>query len=97
VRSLSTAHPIIARTTPRQQQETKRRLVTPAERLSVMRAVTSLMIECLPACGTSPAPEQAWDEQDNRGGQQAQLDAQAIMAGMDQARTQAALLARTGR
>ena len=73
------------------------RLVTLAERLSVMRAVTSLMIVCLSACGTSPAPEQAWDEQDNRGGQQAQLDAQAIMAGMDQARIRAALLARTGR
>ena len=73
------------------------RLVTLAERLSVMRAVTSLMIVCLSACGTSPAPEQAWDEQDNRGGQQAQLDAQAIMAGMDQARIRAALLARMGR
>jgi hypothetical protein len=30
-------------------------------------------------------------------GQQAQLDAQAIMAGMDQARIRAALLARMGR
>jgi hypothetical protein len=37
------------------------------------------------------------DEQDNLGGQQAQLDAQAIMAGMDQARIRAALLARMGR
>ena len=27
------------------------------------------MIVCLSACGTSPALEQAWDEQDNRGGQ----------------------------
>ncbi len=65
-----------------------------------MRAVTVLMIVCLSACGTSPTLEQAWDEQqDNWGGhdQQAQLDAQAIMAGMDQARTRAALLARTGR
>ena len=62
-----------------------------------MRAVTALMIVCLSACGTSPALEQAWDEQDNRGGQQAQLDAQAIMAGMDQARVRAALLARMGR
>ena len=60
-------------------------------------AVTALMIVCLSACGTSPAPEQAWDEQDNRGGQQAQLDAQAIMVGMEQARIRAALLARTGR
>jgi hypothetical protein len=51
-----------------------------------MRAVTALMIVCLSACGTSPALEQAWDEQDNRGGQQARLDAQAIMAGMDHAR-----------
>ncbi len=52
-----------------------------------MRAVTALMmIVCLSACGTSRAPEQAWDEQDNWGGQQARLDAQAIMAGMDQAR-----------
>ena len=70
---------------------------TLAERHSLMRPVTSLMIVCLSACGTSPAPEQAWDEQDNRGGQQAQLDAQAIMAGMDQARIRAALLARMGR
>ena len=62
-----------------------------------MRAVTVLIIVCLSACGTSPAPKQAWDEQDNRGGQQAQLDAQAIMAGMDQARIRAALLARMGR
>ena len=60
-----------------------------------MRAVTSLMIVCLSACGTSPALEQARDEQDY--GQQAQLDAQAIMAGMDQARIRAALLARMGR
>ena len=59
-----------------------------------MRAVTALMILCLSACGTSPALEQAWDEQDNRGGQQAQLDAQAIMVGMEQARIRAALLAR---
>jgi hypothetical protein len=56
-----------------------------------------MMIVCLSACGTSRAPEQASDEQDNRGGQQAQLDAQAIMAGMDQARIRAALLARMGR
>ena len=62
-----------------------------------MRAVTALMIVCLSACSTSPAPDQAWDGQDNRGGQQAQLDAQAIMAGMDQARVQAAPLARVGR
>jgi hypothetical protein len=62
-----------------------------------MRAVTALMIVCLSACGGSPAPEQAWDEQDNWGGQQAQLDAQAIMAGMEQARIRAALLARMGR
>ena len=62
-----------------------------------MRAVTALMIVCLSAYGASPAPEQAWDEQDNWGGQQAQLDAQAIMAGMDQARIRAALLARMGR
>jgi hypothetical protein len=63
-----------------------------------MRAVTALMmIVCLSACGTSRAPEQAWDEQDNWGGQQAQLDAQAIMAGMDQARIRAELLARMGR
>jgi hypothetical protein len=34
-----------------------------------MRAVTALMIVCLSACGTSPALEQAWDEQDNPGGQ----------------------------
>jgi hypothetical protein len=62
-----------------------------------MRAVTALMIVCLSACSTSPAPEQAWDKQDNWSGQQAQLDAQAIMAGMDQARIRAALLARVGR
>jgi hypothetical protein len=62
-----------------------------------MRAVTALMIVCLSACGMSPALEQAWDEQDYWAGQQAQLDAQAIMAGMDQARIQAALLARMGR
>ncbi len=61
-----------------------------------MRAVTALMIVCLSARCTSPAPEQAWDEQNNWGGQQAQLDAQAIMAGMDQARIRAALLARMG-
>jgi hypothetical protein len=60
-----------------------------------MRAVTVLMIVCLSACGGSPALEQARDEQDN--GQQAQLDAQAIIAGMDQARIRAALLARMGR
>ena len=62
-----------------------------------MRAVTSLMIVCLSACGTSPALEPARDVQDNRGGQQAQLDAQAIVAGMDQARVRAAILARMGR
>jgi hypothetical protein len=62
-----------------------------------MRAVTAIMIVCLSACGTSPAPEQVWEEQGNWGGQQAQLDAQAIMAGMDQARIRAALLARMGR
>jgi hypothetical protein len=62
-----------------------------------MRAVTTLMIVCLSACGTSSALEQARDEQDNMRGQQAQLDAQAIMAGMDQARIRAALLARMGR
>ena len=60
-----------------------------------MRAVTVLMIVCLSACGGSPAPEQARDDQDN--GQQAQLDAQAIMAGMEQARIRDALLARMGR
>jgi hypothetical protein len=62
-----------------------------------MRPVTALMIVCLSACGGSPALEQARGEQDNWGGPQAQLDAQAIMAGMDQARIQAALLARMGR
>jgi hypothetical protein len=63
-----------------------------------MRAVTALMtIMCLSACGASRAPEQAWNERDNWGGQQAQLDAQAIVAGMDQARIRAALLARMGR
>jgi hypothetical protein len=62
-----------------------------------MRAVTALALVCLSACGTSSALEQARDEQDNLGGQQAQLDAQAIMAGMDQARIRAALLARMGR
>jgi hypothetical protein len=62
-----------------------------------MRAVAALMIVCLSACGTSPALEQAWGEQDNWGGPQAQLDAQAIMAGMEQARIRAALLARMGR
>jgi hypothetical protein len=41
--------------------------------------------------------EQAWDEQDKLRGQQARLDAQAIMAGMDQARIRVALLARMGR
>jgi hypothetical protein len=61
-----------------------------------MRAVTTLIILCLSACGTSPALEQAWDEQDRSREQQAQLDAQAIMAGMDQARIRAALLARIG-
>ena len=60
-----------------------------------MRAVTVLIIVCLSACGGSPALEQARDEQDN--GQQARLDAQVIMAGMDQARIRAALLARMGR
>jgi hypothetical protein len=55
------------------------------------------MIVCLSACGMSSALEQARDEQDNLRAQQAQLDAQAIMAGMDQARIRAALLARTGR
>ena len=52
-----------------------------------MRAVTAFMILCLSACGTSPALEQALqalDEQDKLRGQQAQLDAWAIMAGMDQ-------------
>jgi hypothetical protein len=68
-----------------------------AERLSVMHAVTAIIIVCLSACGTSPALEPAWDEQDNLREQQAQLDAQAITAGMDQARIRAALLARTGR
>jgi hypothetical protein len=62
-----------------------------------MRAVTALMILCLSACGTSPALEPALDEQDKLREQQAQLDAQAIMAGMDQARIRAALLARMGR
>ena len=62
-----------------------------------MRAVTAIMIVCLSACGTSSALEQARDEQNNWGGQQAQLDAQAIMAGMDQARIRAELLARMGR
>jgi hypothetical protein len=73
------------------------RLATLAERLSVMRAMAALMIVWLAACGTSPALEQAWDEQNNWGGHQAQLDAQAIMAGMDQARIRAAILARMGR
>jgi hypothetical protein len=61
-----------------------------------MRAVTALMIVCLSACGTSPALEQAWDEQDNRGGQQAQLDAQAIMVGMEQARIRAGATSEEG-
>jgi hypothetical protein len=67
------------------------------ERPSVMRAVTAIVIVCLSACGTSPALEQAWDEQDNLREQQARLDVQAIMAGMDQARIRAARLARMGR
>jgi hypothetical protein len=62
-----------------------------------MRAVTALMMVCLSACGTSPALEQALDERDKLREQQAQLNAQAIMAGMDQARIRAALLARMGR
>ena len=62
-----------------------------------MRTVTALMIVCLSACGTRPALEPGWDEQDKLREQQAQLDAQAIMAGMDQARIRAALLARMGR
>jgi hypothetical protein len=62
-----------------------------------MRAVTAIMIVCLSACGTSSPLEQSWDEQDKSREQQAQLDAQAIMAGMDQARTRASLLARMGR
>jgi hypothetical protein len=62
-----------------------------------MRTVTALMIVCLSACGACPALEKAWDEQDNRRGQQPQLDAQAIMVGMEQARIRAALLARVGR
>ena len=56
-----------------------------------MRPVTALMIMCLSACGGSPALEQARDVQDNWGGPQ------AIMAGMDQARVRAAILARMGR
>jgi cytochrome b561 len=44
-----------------------------------------------------PPLVQAWDEQDKLREQQVQLDAQAIMAGMDQARIRAALLARMGR
>ena len=62
-----------------------------------MRPVTALMIVCLSACGGSPTLEPARNVQDNWGGPQAQLDAQAIMAGMDQARVRAAMLARTGR
>jgi galactitol-specific phosphotransferase system IIB component len=62
-----------------------------------MRAVTAIIIVCLSACGTSTALEQALEEQDNWRGRQAQLDAQAIMAGMDQARIRAAVLARMGR
>jgi hypothetical protein len=62
-----------------------------------MRPVTAFMIMCLSACGGSPALEQARDVQDNWGGPQAQLDAQAIMAGMDQVRVRAAILARMGR
>ena len=62
-----------------------------------MRAVTAFMIVCLSACGMSSPSEKAWDEHGNWGGQQAQLDAQAIIAGMDQARIRAAQLARTGR
>ena len=69
---------------------------TLAERLSLMRPVTALMIVCLSACGGSPALEQARDVQYNWDGRQAQLDAQAIMAGMDQARVRAAILARMG-
>jgi hypothetical protein len=62
-----------------------------------MRAVTALMIMCLSACGTGSALEQASDEQNKLRDQQAQLDGQSIMAGMDQARIRAALLARMGR
>jgi hypothetical protein len=62
-----------------------------------MRVAAALLIICVSACGISPAPEQAWQVRDDWLRPQAELDAQAIMAGMDLAGIRAALLAHTSR
>ena len=57
------------------------------ERLPAMRVAAVLLMMCVTACGTGPDPKLRELHS------QAQLDAQAIMAGMDRARLRAALLA----
>jgi hypothetical protein len=63
-------------------------------------AAVFLTYVCLAGCSPMPtqsASEQALTHQDGWGQQQAELDAQAILEGMAQARHRAQELARTGR